>query len=677
MDDYLLDFELHPGRIRNDGRQAVGRAGRLSRVVAKSAGGSPRRMARAGGKARAPNAPGRCSRIGRGQDAANGLKRQAAQRQASGYRSRRVVVKGRIVGLRAGSQAAGAHLRYLVRDGVSRDGEPARLYGADSDNVDGAAFTERGAGDRRQFRFIVAPEDGAELSDLRAYTRELMDQMEIDLGTRLDWVAVDHFNTAHPHSHVVIRGVDDRGKDLIIAQDYITAGLRHRAENLATLELGQETELEVRRKLQAEVTAERVTRIDRAMIQDLDANRSLDLRPASGQVRAEADTTLRLGRLKTLEGMGLAEQTAPGVWTLSNDIEPTLQALGERGDIIKAMSRALNRQGLSRSPEALVIDTDGEGSTPKIGRVIDKRLVDELDDRMGLIVDGLDGRVRHVEVDGDTAVTIPIGAVVETGARPTSRPADRTIASLAEDGVYRPSDHRQRLESGELRLPPGANADDLVESHVRRLEALRRAKVVERLDADRWSVPSDFLARAETYEATQGRRAQVRLLSAFDLDRQVTSDGATWLDRQLVGKTLPEAAPNGFGGEVGRALERRREVLVRRGHASRAHDGGWRAKPDLLRTLERQEVAKVGAALAKEKNLPFRVPETGETVKGWLADSIQLASGKFAVIEGSYDFSLVPWRPALEPYRGQQIAGTLEPGGGVAWQLGRSRGLGI
>jgi type IV secretory pathway VirD2 relaxase len=677
MDDHLLDFELRPGRIRNDGRQAAGRAGRLSRVVAKSVGGSPRRMVRSGGTARAPNAPSRCSRIGRGQDAANGLKRQAAQRHASGYRSRRVVVKGRIVGLKAGSKAAGAHLRYLVRDGVSRDGEPARLYGADSDNVDGAAFTERGAGDRRQFRFIVAPEDGAELSDLRAYTRELMDQMEIDLGTRLDWVAVDHFNTAHPHTHVVIRGVDDRGKDLIIAQDYITAGLRHRAENLATLELGQETELEIRRKLQAEVTAERLTRIDRAMIQDLDASRSLDLRPAFGQVRAEADATLRLGRLKTLEGMGLAEQTAPGVWTLSKDIEPTLQALGERGDIIKAMSRALSRRGQSRPAEALVIDTDGEGSTPKIGRVIDKRLVDELDDRMGLIVDGLDGRVRHVEVDGDTAVTIPIGAVVETGARPAGRPADRAIASLAEDGVYRPSDHRQRLESGEMRLPPGTNADDLVESHVRRLEALRRAKVVERLDADHWSVPGDFLARAEAYEATQGRRAQVRLLSAFDLDRQVPSDGATWLDRQLVGKTPPEAAPNGFGGEVGRALERRREALVRQGHASRTNDGGWRAKPDLLRTLERQEVAKVGAALAKEKNLPFRVPETGETVKGRLADSVQLASGKFAVIEGSYDFSLLPWRSTLESYRGQQIAGTLEPGGGVAWQLGRSRGLGI
>jgi type IV secretory pathway VirD2 relaxase len=109
------------------------------------------------------------------------------------------------------------------------------------------SFSTPRPGDRHQFRFIVAPEDGAELSDLRAFTRELMDQMQTDLGTRLDWVAVDHFHTGHPHSHVVVRGKDDRGGDLIVAQDYITSGVRHRAEDFATLELGHESELELSR----------------------------------------------------------------------------------------------------------------------------------------------------------------------------------------------------------------------------------------------------------------------------------------------------------------------------------------------------------------------------------------------------------------------------------------------
>ncbi|ATC32858.1 DUF3363 domain-containing protein [Caulobacter vibrioides] len=668
MDDHLLDFEIRPGRIRSDGRQAVGRGQRLSRLVAKPA----RTLSRSGGHgpARRSGSPGKCSRFGRGQDAANAMKFRGG---GAGYR--RVVIKTRMAALKLGSQAAGAHLRYLVRDGVTRDGDPAKLYDRDGEGVDGAAFTARGAGDRRQFRFIVAPEDGADLSDMRAFTRDLMGQMERDLGTKLDWVAVDHFNTGHPHSHVVVRGKDAFGKDLIIAQDYLTHGLRHRAQELATLELGLQTEQEVARKREAEITAERFTDIDRGLVADMTATRTIDMRPAAGQVRADHDVTLRQGRLRTLERMDLAEQVSPGVWRLSENLESTLRGLGERGDIIRAMSRAVSRRGREANPEAFVIDAAGEPSTPKTGRVIDKRLSDELGDRVGLVVDGIDGRVRHVEVDGDTAADIRIGAIVETGAMPASRPADRTIASLAEDGVYRPSDHRQRLLSGEMKLPPGANADDLVEAHVRRLEALRRAGVVERWSDDTWSIPKDFMARAEAFE--QGRRSQVRLLSAFDLDSQLRSDGATWLDRRLVGGQARDAAPQGFGAEVERALDRRRETLVRQGHATRGANGGWRAKPDLLAKLERQEISRRGEAMAKDKGLPFRMPEPGEAVRGKLVDSVQMASGKFAVIEGHMDFALVPWRPVMERFRGQEIAGTVEMGGNISWQLGRGRGLGI
>jgi hypothetical protein len=356
-------------------------------------------------------------------------------------------------------------------------------------------------------------------------------------------------------------------------------------------------------------------------------------------------------------------------------LEPTLRAMSERGDIIRAMTRAVSRRGREASPETFVIDPAGEASAPKAGRVIDKRLSDELGDRIGLVVDGIDGRVRHVEVDGDTAADIRIGAIVETGARPNSRPADKTIAALAEDGVYLPSDHRHRLLSGEIKLTAGANADDLVEAHVRRLEALRRGGVVERWNDDAWSIPKDFAARAEAFD--QGRRAQVRLLSAFELEGQIRSDGATWLDRQLVGKEPVDASSQGFGGEVERALERRREVLIRQGHATRGADGGWHAKPGLLATLERQEIKRRGETLAQDKGLPFRMPEPGEDVRGKLVDSVQMASGKFAVIEGNMDFALVPWRPMMECYRGQEIAGTMEMGGNISWQLGRSRGLGI
>ena len=157
------------------------------------------------------------------------------QRDSAGrFRARRVVVKARVVrlnsqgrGARAPkmrttvSKAVGAHLRYLERDGVTRDGERGKAYSTFENEADGNAFVERGRGDRHQFRFIVAPEDATEMADLRGFTRDLMRQMELDLATRLDWIAVDHHNTGHPHTHVIVRGVLDDGRILNIAADYI------------------------------------------------------------------------------------------------------------------------------------------------------------------------------------------------------------------------------------------------------------------------------------------------------------------------------------------------------------------------------------------------------------------------------------------------------------------------
>lgn len=104
-----------------------------------------------------------------------------------------------------GTGAAAAHLKYLKRDGTTREGECGSLYSAELDAADGKAFLERANEDRHQFCFIVAPEDGAEYEDLKPLIRRLMTQAEKDLGTKLDWIAVDHFNTGHPHSHILVR----------------------------------------------------------------------------------------------------------------------------------------------------------------------------------------------------------------------------------------------------------------------------------------------------------------------------------------------------------------------------------------------------------------------------------------------------------------------------------------
>ncbi len=155
------------------------------------------------------------------------------------------------------------------------------------------------------------------------------------------------------------------------------------------MELGPETDLELRRKLQAEVAAERFTRIDSAMLKEA-PDHVLDLRPASGQVRANFDCTLHIGHLRC----GLASESEPGVWALSEKLEPTLRELGERGDIVKAINRALTERGKEPTLGSYVLYGE-QVSSPIVGRVIGKGLTDELGERIGLIVDGVDGRVHQ------------------------------------------------------------------------------------------------------------------------------------------------------------------------------------------------------------------------------------------------------------------------------------------
>jgi hypothetical protein len=365
------------------------------------------------------------------------------------------------------------------------------------------------------------------------------------------------------------------------------------------------------------------------------------------------------------------------VWTLSDQLEPTMRALGERGDIVKAINRALAARGQLRSPESLSLHGEDAGTTPIVGRLIDKQLADELGDRIGVVIDGIDGRVHHVSLpDPSPAEQAPIGAIVEVGRARSRRPADRNIAEVARDtGVYRPSEHRALAEGGRIHVP-GGDCDGYVGAHVRRLEALRRASIVERVDADRWLIPEDFEARAAAYEAARGRNNQLRILCAYDLERQVTSDGATWLDRQLVSRGRSSLAAGGFGAEVRHALERRADELVRQGHASRTSQGQLRIKSDLIGTLARQEVERVGRQLAAERGLAFQPVLEGQTVRGKLLGSAQLASGRFAMIDDGLGFSLVPWRPVLDKEIGRQIMGVMR-GGDISWQLGRAIGLGI
>jgi type IV secretory pathway VirD2 relaxase len=588
--------------------------------------------------------------------------------------ARRVMVQQRYILHPGKGRKAQSHLRYIQRDGTSRDGERGQLYSRAEDRADGDPFLERGQDDRHQFRFIVSPEDGAELSDLTAYTRDLMHRMEADLGTGLDWVAVNHYNTGHPHVHVIVRGKDDLGQDLVINGDYIVHGVRERASELATLELGPVREIEQTRKLTAEIEQDRFTGIDRAMAEEADG-RFLDLRHQPGELKRQLERTVRLRRLAKLGRMGFATEHAPGVWELNERLEPSLRELGERGDIIRTMQRSLAADGLERDP--LTFRThEGAPTSSVTGRVLDKYLANELGDNLTIVVDGIDGCTHHIaNIDPTQLEDARIGSVIEIGrVEATARPSDRTIATIAEDGIYRPSRHLEQAKF-EGRVP-GGDYEGYVDAHVRRLEALRRAGITKRIDADQWRIPEDFESRAATYDAGRKRQVNVRILSAFDLDKQISTDGATWLDRRLLSPNPSDFAPNGFGQQVREAMDRRREHHIEQGDATRQRNGRIFYRRSLLATLREREVVRVGAEMAEGKGLPFRAVTDGESVSGKYTGTVDLSSGKFAVVEKSHEFTLVPWRSVIDRQLGREVTGIMQ-GGSVSWQLGRQKGLSL
>ena len=654
------------------------------RAVAEQ-GGDPRRVFRSTGE-RKPS--GRFNARGRGREAAAALQGHGGWESACGepwsggmrYRVRRVVVKARVVKLRGvESKAIAAHLRYLQREGVTTDGQQGQAYAGEDERADTRAFIERGLEDRHQFRFIVAAEDGVELGDLKPFTRQLMRQMEQDLDTALDWLAVDHFNTGQPHTHVVVRGVTDEGKILYIAGDYIAHGIRARASDLVTRQLGRQTELEVQQKLGREVDHDRFTRLDRTLLAEAEDGR-VDLRISPGQsYLVRANRHLLIARLQKLEAMELAEPVEPGVWQLSPRLEPALKRLGQRIDTIAIMRNALGEEAAERSVSHFTIHREVPRS-PVTGHLRAKGLAgDGLADKVHLVIDGVDGRVHYVELD---AALVPdevrIGAILSVGREPTARSVDKTVAALAarNHGFYEPSQHAE-IARRTQRIP-GGDIEGHVEAHVRRLEALRRAGIVERLDADHWEVPKDFLEQAAAHDKSQGRKLLVEVHSAVDLDRQIGADAATWLDRQLVGRHRVETAPMGFGHRVENALERRKETLIARNLAHRLRDGAIRYQPDLLATLQRRELDRAGERLAARslERLTYVPARDGAAVRGIYRGSVALTGGRFAVIADERQFTLVPWRQLLERFRGREIAGLVR-GMGVSWQLGlqRTRGL--
>jgi hypothetical protein len=300
-----------------------------------------------------------------------------------------------------------------------------------------------------------------------------------------------------------------------------------------------------------------------------------------------------------------------------------------------------------------------------IGRVAGSGAADDAHDRRFLAIDGADGNQWHVEVDLKPGAMPPDGAIVEL-SKGVSAPkkSDLTIAAIAANngGVYSNELH----ERADPRSTPEYRL-----THKRRLEALRRARLVEREADGSWRVGDDYLKRAAEFE--RGKAAtNVRVLSWVSLEELRDAPARTMLDGALERREKIETVPAGFGDELRGALAARRRWLIEQGLA---REDGARLVIDRKRLalMEHEAVAAEGVRLSKQLGKAFDQPVEGERLSGIYRRSVDLPAGRFAIVERSKEFSLVPWREALEAQRGLEISGIIRRGG-ISWEFGRTRG---
>jgi type IV secretory pathway VirD2 relaxase len=644
------DFTPKLGRKRNnDGKRVIKYGGRIlaaARLAGIKTGAQSRRFDG--------------SRIGRGASLGRLL---SSRDRLAGFRGRRAVVKVSLIRLQGkAGRAARAHMRYIQRDGVTREGLPGELYSPETDRADGDDFLKRTAGDRHQFRFIVSTEDGAEYSDLKPYVRRLMTQVERDLGTKLDWVAVDHFNTERPHTHIVVRGVDDCGDNLIIAREYVSHGLRERASELVTLDLGPRTDREIEDRLRRDIDQERLTPADRRLLRRMDQDRTV--------TAADNDPfqqSIATGRLRKLKTMGLAEDIGGGRYRLADGLDDTLRRMGERGDIVRLMQRELTARRLDRAGVEQVVSK--RLREPVVGRMIKRGFSDEHQDRHYVMIDGVDGRVHYVDIGrGGSTLSAPEGATVRINPRVVSvTQADHTI-----DAVARANDGRYSIDA-HLRHDPQAS-EAFAATHVRRLEAMRRAGAsVERHDDGGWAISENHIAEADAFAQRDLRRQPVtiQLLSRSPVTELANADASTWLDRELSDGNPTAVRDVGFGREARAAMAARRQWLIEQ-NLGVVEAGVLRLRADALTRLSEREIERAGKQLARELGKAYSPARPGDRIEGVIARRVDLESGSQALVERSKDLTLVPWRDVLEQRVGKTAAGIMRPDG-INWRFDRGR----
>jgi hypothetical protein len=419
----------------------------------------------------------------------------------SNPRAQRAAVKmlSRFHSQRTGSGLA-KHVNYLTRDSASKDGERGTFFGAQEERLDGRSVTREWEGDRHHFRLILSPEKGYEIADMRAYVRDVMQRIERDVGTKLDWIGIEHHNTDNPHAHILFRGRDEQSQDLVLRREYISHGIRQRASEAATDLLGLRTEREMEQAREKEIEAQRFTSLDRTIERHMYERHVIDVAPDAQIGWRRSDRPLVIARLQWLEKMDLAEKIHGTQWQLDPNFKRDLMDLGAHHDIIKQLYGQLGNRSMYVSREPITHPISGE--VVALGRV------DEITDKRFVVIREEAGTMHYARVyDGEPYQSLRIGDTAELGRGAQDR---REIAqeiieqAKANDGIYSPTKHLDDL----LNRANGDMASDRARDIVDDAERL----------AERWAdKPGTGIGRGEEgdyevdvaeFEAFMGQQAQ-------------------------------------------------------------------------------------------------------------------------------------------------------------------------
>ncbi len=524
------------------------------------------------------------------------------------------VVKNKTKGVGVGAGSGGKnlyhHIHYVSRSKAGKDGDRAVLFDKENEGLGRKDFFECCKDDRHHFRMIISPEKGRGIEDFQGYVRGVMTRVEKDLGTQLDWVSAVHYDTDDIHAHVIVRGKNDKGEDLVIGRDYISYGIRSRAQELATELLGERSLEDIQKSLEAEIDAMRVTSLDRFIERHVDQERQLDVRKENNFGKSSSYEVAVKGRLRFLQSTGLASEYPPGVFTLKEKYTDTLYEAGRANDIIKQ----LHRGGLEDLSDLSIYSLKNAEGKSLEGRLVSKGYADELNDRKYIVLDEIGGGKHYVPL-GEYARydELKKGTLlrVRSGHGSTGK-ADHNIQMIAgqNKGIYDEALHMRHIEAKQKYIPE-EKREAYIDSHRKRLETLEKNGVINALDDGCYQIPEDVIEHGKEITKKINERENKRFYPRLDVlskeapEKQAQEAKVTWLDKELFKRSKGKSGLENMDVALNEALEVRKDWLIQKELGLVQANGAFVFKGGAFKSLRRMEVVAKGEELAAKVGLEF------------------------------------------------------------------------